>query len=269
MLLSLLVPVAAAIAPKATYDALPDKAVLPYEESRVATVDGASLAAWWFANPKKTTRTVVFVHDGTGNMGDDLARVEAFRGLGYNVVTFDYRGFGASSAFEMDPNMYLYPHFQDDVKAVIAWAATKAGAPVDVHGWGIGAGLGLGIGWNMAEVAGIFADGPFASMEDLDKVFSSYDAPPEVPFAGFDKHNEPVYALEAPPTIAPKGTKRVLLVASAGDDVCSKELLGKLAKKQPKYVLDTRVLDNPGKGETFAADRTAYTALAGAWAKAK
>ena len=39
--------------------------------------------------------------------------------MGYKVVTYDYRGFGESSEFEIDNNMYIYPHFQDDMKAMI------------------------------------------------------------------------------------------------------------------------------------------------------
>ena len=34
-------------------------------------------------------------------------------------MTYDYRGFGESSEFEIDNNMYIYPHFQDDMKAMI------------------------------------------------------------------------------------------------------------------------------------------------------
>jgi pimeloyl-ACP methyl ester carboxylesterase len=262
----LLLPAALALEPKAEYTATP---ALPHEAATIQTNDGATLQAWWFPNPKATTRTVVFVSDGTGNMGDDLRRVETFLGLGYNVATFDYRGFGTSSAFAIDPGMYLYPHFQDDVSAAIGWASQRSGGPVDVHGWGIGAGLGLGIGWNRADVAGILADGPFQSMEALEKVFATYDTPPEVPFAGYDRRNEPLYSFDVAATTAPKAGKRVFLVTSDTDPVCRPEDLAVLKRKRPKNVLDVVVITNPGKVEAYAVDPAAYAAMAKRFAAAK
>lgn len=267
MLGTIALSLAGAVEPKAAYDQLPDKVGLTFEAFDVDTADGARLHGWWIPNTNKKARTIVFVPDGTGNMGDDLARVQALATLGYHVVTFDYRGFGASSAFEMDPKMHLYPHFQDDVAAAIGWATRKAGGPVDLLGWGIGAGLGLGIGWGRADVARIVADGPFLSIEALEKTFSSWDPQPEVPFAGYEKKHEPIFSLDGAPGIAPKLEKRVLLITGSDDRICRPADLEALRAKQPNVVGGVVVVPNPERKENFQADPAAYTAAVGTFLK--
>jgi len=108
-----------ALNPSRTYKQLPDKYNMKYEAHSVETSDGAKLKAWYFPAAERTTRLILISHNGEGNMADCLRRVDAFHNMGYKVVTYDYRGFGESSEFEIDNNMYIYPHFQDDMKAMI------------------------------------------------------------------------------------------------------------------------------------------------------
>ena len=175
-----------ALNPSKEYKQLPDKFNMIYEETKVTTSDGALLTVWYFPANIKTTRLVLISHNGEGNMADYLRKVDQFTSIGLNVVTFDYRGFGTSSEFKIDNNMYIYPHFQDDMKAMIDHCRKNHVAKFYMYGWGIGAGLSLGIGYNRPEVLKIIADSPFLSMEDLEARFSKSDAPMEVPFAGYD-----------------------------------------------------------------------------------
>lgn len=171
-----------ALNPSRTYKQLPDKYNMKYEAHKVTTADGAILNAWYFPANTKTTRLVLISHNGEGNMADYLRRVDQFTSIGYNVVTYDYRGFGESSEFEIDKNMYVYPHFQDDLKGMIDFCRKQFVQSFDMYGWGIGAGLSLGIGYNRKEIKKIIADTPFLSMEDLENRFDSWDEPMEVPF---------------------------------------------------------------------------------------
>ncbi|MEZ4851356.1 MAG: hypothetical protein R3B93_22625 [Bacteroidia bacterium] len=80
------------------------------------------------------------------------------------MIFFDYRGYGESSEFEIDNSMYIYPHFQDDFRAMIDYCRSKPISTFSVYGWGIGAGLALGISFNDPAVERIIADTPFLSM---------------------------------------------------------------------------------------------------------
>jgi pimeloyl-ACP methyl ester carboxylesterase len=181
------------------------------------------------------------------------------RSTGFNVMIYDYRGFGESSEFEIDNNMYIYPHFQDDMESMIDFCRRNYTATFDLYGWGIGAGLSLGIGWSRPEVKHIIADTPFLSMEDLEERFSSWDEPMEVPFAGYEKRFEPAYTLDLEPAANIKG---VLIVVGSNDVLYSAEDYELLKQKQKKLV-EIEVIDNPDRQDNYLVDKAAYASLLG------
>jgi pimeloyl-ACP methyl ester carboxylesterase len=251
---------ALALNPSREYKQLPDKYNMIYEEEQVTTSDGATLNAWYFpATETKTTQLILMCHNGEGNMADYLRKVDQFRTNGFNVVIFDYRGFGKSSDFDIDNNMYLYPHFQDDVKAMIDFCRQKYVLAFNIYGWGMGAGLAMGIGWNRTEIKKIIADTPFLSMEDLEKRFSSWDTPMEVPFAGYDKKFEPIYSLDAEPAMLKNNPKSVKLIIGSNDILFKVDDMKNLQKKQAKVISkDIYVVTNPDRIDNFMVDKAAY-----------
>jgi alpha-beta hydrolase superfamily lysophospholipase len=54
-----------------------------------------------------------------------LHLAEAFCNMGFNVVTFDWRGFGTSSYFPMDKNYLCYTEMLEDYNAVINTVAQQ------------------------------------------------------------------------------------------------------------------------------------------------
>lgn len=244
-----------ALNPSRTYKQRPDVYNMVYEEHKVDVSDGAKLIAWYFPATTKTTKLVLISHNGEGNMADNLRKADQFRTSGYNVVMYDYRGFGESSEFEMDNNMYIYPHFQDDVKAMIDFCRTKFTATFYMYGWGIGAGLSLGIGYHRPEVKRIIADTPFLSMEDLEKRFMSWDTPMEVPFAGYEKKHEPIYSLD----LAPAATlEKVMLIIGTNDILYKLDDMKTLQAKQKKLVSTLYEVTNPDRQDNFLVDKAAY-----------
>ena len=249
-----------ALNPSRTYKQRPEKYNMKYEEHKVKTADGATLNVWDFPANVKTTKLILMCHNGEGNMGDYLRRVDQFTSIGYNVVFFDYRGFGESSEFEIDNNMYVYPHFQDDVKAMIDWTRMNHVNTFNIYGWGIGAGLGMGIGYNRKEIVKIIADTPFLSMEDLENKFSDWDEPMEVPFAGYDKKHEPVYSLDNPPSISKGQGKGAMLIVGSADNLFKVSEYEGLVKKQKKLFPKSAiyVVENPDKKDNFRVNKSAY-----------
>ena len=109
------------------------------------------------------------------------------------------------------------------------------------------------------QIKKIIADTPFLSMEDLEKRFSSWDTPMEVPFAGYDKKFEPIYSLDVPPTVLKNGYKQVLLIIGSNDILFKVDDMKALQKKQPKMVAkDIYVVTNPDRLDNFIVDKAAY-----------
>jgi pimeloyl-ACP methyl ester carboxylesterase len=248
-----------ALNPSRTYKQRPEKFNMTYEQVEVPTNDGqAKLMVWDFPAKTKTTDTLLIAHNGEGNMADYLRRVDSFVDT-HNVVVFDYRGFGESSDFEIDNNMFLYPQFLDDVQTMFDYVRKSHAATFDVYGWGVGAGLGLGVGWSRAETRRIIADTPFLSMEDLEERFSSWDEPMEVPFAGYDKRFEPVHAVASAPA---KNLESVQLIIGSNDILFNKEDMAKLASSKPKSLWKKLVvIENPDRKDSYRVDRSAYAAV--------
>lgn len=136
-----------ALNPSRTYKQLPGKFNMKYTQEKIKTSDGeAELNVWFFPAKTKTKKLMLISHNGEGNMADYLRKVDQFTGLGYNVVTYDYRGFGESNEFKIDNNMYIYPHFLNDLETMIDYCRKKHAPIFDLYGWGMGAGLSRGIG---------------------------------------------------------------------------------------------------------------------------
>ena len=254
---------ALALNPSRTYKQRPDKFNMKYTEVKVPTNDGeATLNVWDFPAKTKTTKLVLIAHSGEGNMADYLRRVDALTNT-FNVVAFDYRGFGESSEFEIDNNMYIYPHFQDDMATMIDYCRKQHVAQFSLYGWGIGAGLALGVGYGRPEVVRIVADTPFLSMEDLEQRFSGWDAPMEVPFAGYEKRYEPISSLDGAP-----GThlQKIGLIIGSADRLYKRADMQALQGKQKKLVdKDIYVVENPDRKDNFQVDKAAYAAKLVGW----
>lgn len=243
-----------ALNPSRSYKQKPDAFNMVYTEHKVKTVDGHTLNAWYFPNKANTKSLILVSHNGEGNMADYLNVVDGLLKLGHNVMIYDYRGFGESSEFDMDNNMYIYPHFQDDVTAMIGYCKDNLSPTFSMFGWGIGGGLSLGIGYHSTAVTKIVADSPFLSMEDLEKRFSSWDTPMEVPFAGFDKKHEPIFTLDMEPSTS---LKKILLIVGNSDLILKVADMNNLKTKKTKLITVVEI-NNPGKVNNFDADQETY-----------
>ena len=133
-----------ALNPSRTYKQRPEKFNMVYTAAEAKTEDGAVLKVWDFPCAcDKPVGVVLIAHNGEGNMGDYLRRVDALV-KNHAVVIFDWRGYGESSEFEIDNNMYVYPHFQSDMEAMFDYVRQQHSQTFDVHGFGMGAGIALG-----------------------------------------------------------------------------------------------------------------------------
>lgn len=244
-----------ALNPSREYKQLPEKFNMVYKEFKVTTSDGATLNAWYFNGNKATTNLVLICHNGEGNMADYLRIVDQFTSIGYNTVIFDYRGYGKSSDFEIDNNMYIYPHFQDDLKAMIDYIRMNHVATFNIYGFGMGAGLAMGVGYNRIEIKKIIADTPFLSMEDLEKRSSKSSTPFEVPFAGYDKKHEPIYSLD---NLSAKNLTGIMLIVGDADPLFKIDDMKTLQNKQKKLVKKLYIAVGGSGKDNFIVDKSTY-----------
>ena len=89
--------------PSREYSVLPSDYGMSYDTISVTTEDGLILKGWFFkATEANSYKIIILSDDGSGNMADNLEIVSNFITLGYNVVTYDYRGYGKSSDFNIN-----------------------------------------------------------------------------------------------------------------------------------------------------------------------
>lgn len=244
-----------ALNPSRTYKQRPDKYNIKYTEVKVKTEDGASINLWYFPTLNPSTKFVILAHSGNGNMADYMRRVDQFKRIGYNVVAFDYRGYGESSEFEIAGDMYIYAQFITDLEAVIEYSRNNYQKTFDIYGFGIGAGLALGVGYNREEITRIIADTPFLSLEDTEEKYDQQKHWMEMPFESFNENFEPINALNKKPGINLKG---VLLLVGSNDPLFSSSDMEKLRQRNKKLVSPIEVIENPSRMDNFKANKEKY-----------
>ncbi|MBM4032615.1 MAG: alpha/beta hydrolase [Planctomycetes bacterium] len=79
---------------------------LNYEEVKLRASDGVELSAWFI--PRERARgTVLFCHGNAGNISHRLGVISMFHELGFAMLIFDYRGYGASQGSPTERGTYL------------------------------------------------------------------------------------------------------------------------------------------------------------------
>jgi fermentation-respiration switch protein FrsA (DUF1100 family) len=97
-----------------------------FEEVRFESGDGTPLHGWFIpARAEKAKGTVVFSHGNAGSLGHHLGFVMWLAEAGYNVLMYDYRGFGKSGG-EVDRRGMI-----NDVKAAFQYAVKRADVNVN------------------------------------------------------------------------------------------------------------------------------------------
>lgn len=113
------------INPKREYAAKPDAIGLKYESYKIKVSDAVTLNSWVCLQSDLTKPFIIISGPDAGNMANSLGQAKALYDSGYNVILYDYRGFGESSDFKMDPKAVYYNEFAEDLNSTIAFVKTK------------------------------------------------------------------------------------------------------------------------------------------------
>jgi len=109
--------------PSRTVDNTPDSAGLDFDNVSVQTQDGETITGWFVPAGKDKqdsvkALTVLICHGNGGNISDRVDQVRRFHDMGFNVLIFDYRGYGTSTGKPTEKGTYY--------DALAAWNYLKA-----------------------------------------------------------------------------------------------------------------------------------------------
>ncbi|HWC27455.1 MAG TPA: alpha/beta hydrolase [Solirubrobacteraceae bacterium] len=92
--------------PSRTIVQTPADAGLRYDDVRFQTDDGAALHGWWVQRRAAALGHVLLFHGNAGNVGDRVLHAAVLTAVGFDVLLFDYRGYGHSSGAPSERGTY-------------------------------------------------------------------------------------------------------------------------------------------------------------------
>lgn len=151
--------------PDRVVSATPAAVGLKYEALRVATGDGETLGAWYVPALRVNSNgyTVLYCHGNAGDIGDRVGHVRELHRAGFDVMVFDYRGYGESTGLPSEKGTYA------DAKACWEHVVTGKGVSperVVVYGHSLGGAVAA----NLAAGASprlLVVEGAFTSAGDM------------------------------------------------------------------------------------------------------
>ncbi len=242
--------------PSRKYAAKPGDFGLDYDEVSIPTSDNLILKGWLYKPQQPTFKMIILSGSGDGNMADLIEIASNFVTLGYNVLTYDYRGYGESEDFTINNNFFIYAQFEKDLNAACDFVRKYHSKMKTVNLWGkqVGAGLSISVACNRKEIFQVIADSPYSTLEGIKKNFKDFGGKDVMLPLGYNKYMlEPYFALES------KGTAiyNVLLIAGELETVFSPALIKELSKLQ-KNRSQTIVIKGANSSDTFTKDKNKY-----------
>jgi alpha-beta hydrolase superfamily lysophospholipase len=92
--------------PARAVEETPAAAGLAFRELEIATEDGERLHGWWVRTSVPPVGHVLFCHGNAGNIADRVAHAALLSAAGFDVLLFDYRGYGRSSGRPSEHGTY-------------------------------------------------------------------------------------------------------------------------------------------------------------------
>lgn len=154
--------------PQRSLVSTPDGIGLAFEEIHTVTSDSVAIHGW-FVPALKSRGTLLFSHGNAGNISHRLQLIQLYRGLGLDVLIYDYRGYGKSEGKPDEQGTYR------DIRAIWNYMTNERMIPPDriiVLGRSLGAALATHLAFELAEEgspspAGVMLESPFTSIPDM------------------------------------------------------------------------------------------------------
>jgi fermentation-respiration switch protein FrsA (DUF1100 family) len=157
----------------------PATAGLEFADVTFRTDDGERLHAWWVPARGRSVGHVLLCHGNAGNVGDRLAHLELLSAAGFDVLAFDYRGYGRSSGRPSEQGLYR------DARAAHKAILDREGvdpARVIYLGESLGGAVALALALEQPP-AGVILQSAFTSVRDMARLHYPLVPPALVPDA--------------------------------------------------------------------------------------
>lgn len=192
-----------ALKPDSIYYLKPNRYGIMYKQFKIKTEDNYMLNSWFYPSQEPLSNdsmryyydkiteirpykegslknpTIIICNGDAGNMSQLFSLAYIYCTNGFNVITFDWRGFGKSQYFPIDTNFLIYSEFITDYNAVINF--TKQISTIDtnnigVFGFSTGAFLSFFIASQRSEIKAIVTRGIFTDYEEVKKELIKLDS---------------------------------------------------------------------------------------------
>ena len=228
-----------ALKPERTYRIRPENYALIYKDLNVVTSDGLKIKTWFFpaqdsiptqefesAIEKPVNKeyklkyqgkrpTIILCNGDAGNMFYQIQYAKYLVAQGYNVVTFDWRGFGESDDWNTREDYLVYTEYLSDYNSVINEVIKQSEVDsnrIGVYGYSTGAYLSFAIFLQRNEIKSFAGRGLMTSFEDFIKLRSQIQPEKKI-ICPQDYPNDLM-----PRNIAPKIEKPVFLIVGENDE---------------------------------------------------
>jgi len=136
---------------------------LAFDDVTFETEDGERLHGWWVSARAPVSGHVLLCHGNAGNVGDRVAHIALLAAAGFDVLAFDYRGYGQSSGRPSEHGTYR------DARAARGALLRRPGvdgARVVYLGESLGGAVALALARELAP-AGLILQSTFTSIRDM------------------------------------------------------------------------------------------------------
>lgn len=137
-----------------------------FDELELVTDDGERLGGWWVAGRGPSLGHLLFCHGNAGNIGDRVANAALLTAAGFDVLLFDYRGYGPSSGRPDELGTYR------DARAALAALLARPGVDrgrVFYLGESLGGAIALALAVDRPP-CGLVLQSTFTSIRDAARV---------------------------------------------------------------------------------------------------
>ena len=152
--------------PSAVCEQTPADFRLAYREVAIETEDGERLHGWWLPSGSVSLGHVLLLHGNAGNVCDRLMHAELLVAAGFDVLLFDYRGYGRSTGRPSEHGTYR------DARAALAALEDQPGVDgsrIVYVGESLGGAVALALAIERAPMA-LVLQSAFSSVRDMARV---------------------------------------------------------------------------------------------------
>jgi uncharacterized protein len=131
---------------------------LKYESVLIRTSDGLNLHGWFFPAEGRAAGTVLHLHGNAGNTSGHFQHVAWLPAAGWNVLCFDYRGYGRSEGRISREGSLI------DARAALDYLLGRPevdGDRIVAFGQSLGGAVGIVLAAQRPEIRGLVIDGAF------------------------------------------------------------------------------------------------------------